>query len=257
MEDLHERLVVRADLRVGEHEPLELGFTLEPRVGAVPEELVQIVEVGVGDRVADLVHAGDVAREAEHRAQLVAEVLVVGGGRAQVAHEVLDRGGTARLPRLGHVDGRQLDVEDLGKRLGGEQVGLAAPLEVGHEIGLGRGLAQRGTERQLVRQCEREVVALYRVEVYGLAGDLAVAVVELGEVAEADDRVTHPPRGEVHHRVADVPDLDVEHGDDATVLMVELPGVPHDRGLASVRHRRVASEPTEAELDEGIRVRLH
>ena len=39
--------------------------------------------------------------------------------------------------------------------------------------------------------------------------------------------------------------------------MVELSGVPHDRRLAAVRLRRVAPEPAEAELDEGIGVRLH
>ena len=136
---------------------------------------------------------------------------------------------------VGHVDRRQLDVEDLGQRFGREQVGLAAPLEVGHEIGLGRGVAQRGAERELVGEREREVVALDGVEVDRLAGDLAVAVVELGEVAETDDRVAHAPGGEVHHRVADVPDLDVEHRDDPAVLMVELARVPHDRRLATVR----------------------
>ncbi len=152
VEQLHELIVERAGVGIGEHEALELGFALEPRVGAVAEELVQVVEVVARHRVGDLVHAGNVAREAEHRAQLVAHVLVVGVDRTEVAHEMLDRGGGARLAWVGHVDGRQLDVEDLGERFGREQVGLAAPLEVGHEIRLGRGVAQRGTERELVRR---------------------------------------------------------------------------------------------------------
>ena len=117
--------------------------------------------------------------------------------------------------RVGHGDRRQLDVEDLGERFGREQVGLATPLEVRHEIRLGRGLTERGTEGELVREREREVVALDGVEIDGLAGDLAVAVVQRGEVAEPDDGVAHAPRGEIHHRVPDVADLDVEHGNDA------------------------------------------
>ncbi len=95
---------------------------------------------------------------------------------------MFERDGAPRLTGRWHLDGGQLDVEDLGQRLGGEQVGLAAPLEVGHEIGLGRGLAQGGPERQLVGQGEGEVMTLDGVEINRLPGDLAVAVVELGEV---------------------------------------------------------------------------
>ena len=93
-------------------------------------------------------------------------------------------------------DRRQLDVEDLGERFGREQVGLATPLEVRHEIRLGSGLAERGAERELVREREREVVALDGVEVDGLAGDLAVPVVQRGEVAEPDtvSRMRHAAR---------------------------------------------------------------
>ena len=70
---------------------------------------------------------------------------------AQVAHEVLDARCVARDSRgVGHLDRRQLDVEDLGERLGREQVGLAAPLQVRHEVRLGRGVAQRRAERELV-----------------------------------------------------------------------------------------------------------
>ena len=78
-----------------EHEALELRLALEPGVGSVAEQLVQVVEVVARHRVGDLVHPRDVAGEAEHRAQLVAHVLVVGVHRTEVAHEVLDRGGAA------------------------------------------------------------------------------------------------------------------------------------------------------------------
>ena len=163
----------------------------------------------------------------------------------------------ARLARVGHVDGRQLDVEDLGQRFGREQVGLAAPLEVGHEVGLGRGSRSAAPSGELVRQREGEVVALDRVEVDRLPGDLAVAVVELGEVAEADDGVAHAPRGEVHHRVADVADLDVEHGDDAAVLRGGTGPSPTRSPTPARATRRVAAQPPQAELDERIGVRLH
>jgi hypothetical protein len=86
-------------------------------------------------------------------------------------------------------------------------------------------------ERQLVGEREREVVPHQRLEVDRSTGELLVAGVELGERAVADDGVAHPPGGEVHHGVADVADLEVEHGDDAPVGLVELAGVPHDDRL--------------------------
>ena len=58
--------------------------------------------------------------------------------------------------------------------------------------------------------------------------------------------------GEVHHRVADVAELEVEDRGDVAVLVVELPGVPHDRCLAALRVDRVAGEPPEAELEERV-----
>ena len=87
--------------------------------------------------------------------------------------------GGARLAGSRHLDCGQLDIEDLRQRLGGEQVGLVAPLQVGHQIGLGGRLAQGGPERQLVGQRESEMMALDGVKINGLPGDLAVAVVQL------------------------------------------------------------------------------
>ena len=95
-----------------------------------------------------------------------------------------------------------------------------------------------------------------RGEVDRRARQLLVAGVELREVAVADDGVAHPPGGEVHHRVADVAELEIEHGDDPAVGVVKLARVPHDRRFPSLGVDRVAPEPSDRELEERIGVLL-
>ena len=86
-------------------------------------------------------------------------------------------------------------------------------------------------ERQRVCQREEKVVILDRGHVDRLARQLAIAGVELVEVAERDHGLTHPPRGQVHHRIAQVAYLDVHHRSEMAVLVMELAGVPHHRRL--------------------------
>ena len=74
MEELQQLLVVGAT--VGEHELLQRGVAFLPGRGAPAEERLEVVEVGLGARVADLVEALEVTREAERDAQLVPLVLV-------------------------------------------------------------------------------------------------------------------------------------------------------------------------------------
>ena len=57
VEEDDQLLVVAAVRRVGEDEPLELRLALPPGVRAPAEQPVQVVEVGVDDRVTDLVEA--------------------------------------------------------------------------------------------------------------------------------------------------------------------------------------------------------
>ncbi len=109
-----------------------------------------------------------------------------------------------------------------------------------------------GAEHQLVGEREREVVAREGVEVDRARPTLLVAGVQLAEVAVVHDGVAHAPAGEVHHRVADVTELEVEHGRDAAALVVELPGVPHDRRPPAASSRQVAAQPAEAELHEWL-----
>src|SRR5260370_40147967 len=83
-----------------------------------------------------------------------------------------------------------------------------------------------------------------------------VSIVELGEVAIADNRVTHSPRGQIHHGVADVGELKVEDGGDPAAQGVELARVPYDRRLAPFAVGGISAQPTETELGEGLRVQL-
>ena len=95
-----------------------------------------------------------------------------------------------------------------------------------------------------------------RGEVDRRAGVLRVLVVQDVHVAEPEHRVAHAEGGEIHHRVADVSELEVEDGGDATVLMMELAGVPHHGRLATLRVDGVAGQPAEHELEEGVGPRL-
>ena len=154
---------------------------------------------------------------------------------------------------LGHLDRLELvDAEDLGEPLDREQVRLARPLHVGHVVGRGRRRRERGVEDQLVRQREHEVVVHDRLEVDRRAGALRVLVVERVHVAEAEHGVAHAERGEIHHRITQMTELEVEDRGDVPILVVELSGVPHDRGLAALRVDRVAVDPPQTELEEGV-----
>ncbi len=58
--------------------------------------------------------------------------------------------------------------------------------------------------------------------------DLFVSVTELFEVAIGDHGVAHPPRREVHERIANVADFHVDDGREVLAVVMELSGVPHD-----------------------------
>src|SRR2546429_541179 len=85
-----------------------------------------------------------------------------------------------------------------------------------------------------------------------VAHQLAIAIVEPREFTEPDDAVAHPPTCEIHHRVADVPELEIQYGDEMTVLVMELTRVPHDRAFTTVAARLVPVEPPEEELHQRI-----
>ena len=107
-------------------------------------------------------------------------------------------------------------------------------------------------EDHLVRQREHEVVVHDGGEVDRRARVLRVLVVERIHVAEAEHGVAHAERGEVHHRITQMTELEVEDRGDVTVLVMELARVPHDRRLAALRVDRVAVDPPETELEERV-----
>ena len=116
----------------------------------------------------------------------------------------------------------------------------------------GVGARERGVERELIRQREREVVVLDRGDVDGLTAVRGVPVVQRIHVAEAEHRVAHAETCEVHHRVADVAQLQVEHGGDLAALVVELARIPDDHRLAARVRERIACKPPEAELEKRV-----
>src|SRR3954454_16038389 len=71
VEQPHELLVVGADRGIGQHEPLELRVPLLPGLRSALEQCVQVVEVGLGERVADLIRPLQVPRGAEGQPELV------------------------------------------------------------------------------------------------------------------------------------------------------------------------------------------
>src|SRR6266496_3550142 len=86
----------------------------------------------------------------------------------------------------------------------------------------------------------------------GATALLRVPLVQPVHVTETEHRVTHAEAGEVHHRVADVAQLQVEHGSNPAAAMVELPGVPDHHRLLPRAGEWVAGEPSEAELEERV-----
>jgi len=63
------------------------------------------------------------------------------------------------------------------------------------------------------------------------------------------DGIAHPWCGQIHHRIADVPDLDVEQCDELAVLLMQLTGIPHDRRLSSACFDGMAFEPPQHEFE--------
>jgi hypothetical protein len=96
------------------------------------------------------------------------------------------------------------------------------------------------------------VVELYGVEIDGHAAAALVDLVEATHVAVVEDRVPLAKPGEIHHRIADVGELEVEHGHDSAGVVVELPRVPHHHRLPSSHVDRVPREPPETELEQRI-----
>ena len=107
-------------------------------------------------------------------------------------------------------------------------------------------------ERELIREREREVMVLDRSDVDRLTAMCGVPVVQRVHVTETEHRVAHAEAREIHHRVADVTQLQVEHGGDLPALVVELARIPdHDR-LAARLGERIACEPAETELEKRV-----
>src|SRR5690349_8586470 len=84
VEELEQRLVVPTI--VAEHELLERGVTVLPRRRAPAQQRDEIVEVGLGDLVADLVETLEVTRQPERDANLVTREFIVDVERAQRLH---------------------------------------------------------------------------------------------------------------------------------------------------------------------------
>ena len=234
VEELEQLLVVGAV--VGEHERLERGVALLPR-RRVADRGTRAGRRGRPrcTRRRSRRSAADAAPGGTRCAAGGARTRRRGRGCAATARGARAPAATGERTRFGHLDRVELlDAEDLGERLDREEVRLAGPLHVGHVVGRGRRRGERGVERELVRQREREVVVHDRGEVDRRAGVLRVLVVEHAHVAEAEHRVAHAEGGEVHHRVADVAELEVEDGGDATVLRggtarSPRPPAPRDR----------------------------
>src|SRR3981189_2507439 len=113
------------------------------------------------------------------------------------------------------------------------QVGLAGPLQVVHQIHAGNRIDVRRTEYHLVAESGGQVVTPRRLGVHRPTRKFFVARVDLPEVSERDQGVTHAPHREVGDRVTDVAKLEVENRCQVAVFVVELAAVPQDRGFAA------------------------
>ena len=138
-----------------------------------------------------------------------------------------------RTHRTGLFHFLQVDSHHVGNALQGEQVRLDDPVEVQHVIGPRHGFGQYCVELDRVRQCPQDVVVLDRGQIDRRATALLIPPEERRDVAERDERVPRPQPAEVHHRVANVSELEVKQGDDASAPVVELARIPHDGRLST------------------------
>ena len=235
-----------------EDEPLEERIAFLPVGRANAQQALELVEVGALDGRADLVGAVQVSSEPEEGPESMLRERVRRLVMTQPIDEMLmaDRG--RRAPGLGDRDLFELDAQDLPQRLHRIDVGLGAPLHVRHVVGARRWLGECRVEGELVAEREREMMMFDRSPVDRKASCPLVMRVESVEVPESEHARAHPERGEIHHGVADMSDLEVDDGFDAPLAMHELPRVPDDDALACRTADGIALQPGERELEARI-----
>ena len=87
-------------------------------------------------------------------------------------------------------------------------------MHVGHEVAVRCRFDQTTVVGQLRRDGEHEVLVLDGRQVDLVTGEIGVATVEVVERSVVDHRAPHPQSRQVHHRVADVRQLEIEQGGD-------------------------------------------
>lgn len=99
---------------VVENETLELFFTVSPVRRSRPQKLFQVIQVGFGHGIADLVPTLEMTGQTEQRPQLVLNEPVGGGDTSKRSHHVEVTSICFGLSRLGYIDGRKIDTKLAG-----------------------------------------------------------------------------------------------------------------------------------------------
>jgi len=96
------------------------------------------------------------------------------------------------------------------------------------------------------------MVVLDGVSIDREAARAFVVFVEPFEVAEAEYAGAHSEARQIHHRIADVTDLEIDDRLHAPPAVHELARVPHDYTLSCMMADRVALQPGETEFETGV-----
>ena len=133
----------------------------------------------------------------------------------------------------------KIEPKVLPKKVGGHQVGFAAPLHDVHDVGVRQRITPSGAELQTIPHAGGEVMPFDGLEVDWLAGEVLVAGVDLGEVTEVQQRVAHPPDRQVFERVANMAEFQIDDRHQVPVVVHELAGIPHACRQPTVRLRHM------------------
>ena len=79
-----------------------------------------------------------------------------------------------------------------------------------------------------------------------------IAPKQRGHVAEGNEGVTRPDTPEVHHRISDMGELDVQHCHNPPIEVMELSRVPENGRLSSLIVDSVAGQPSQCKFQKRI-----
>jgi hypothetical protein len=213
---------------IGEDELLEFDLRFFPVVWAMTEQAMQVVEIRLERRNTQLRHAFKVASETYGHPMSVAVESGTGQVVLEASREMSIGRPKWRMNGIRFLHSLELDAHHMGNSLEGKEVGFDDPMEVEHVIGTWYRVSQDRVKFKRIGERPQDVVVLDSSHIDWSTTLVPIAPEQCGDVAERNEGVAGPYATEVHHRIPDVRKLEIQHGHDPSVEVVELARVPDD-----------------------------